>query len=151
MKKKSKQTKTKEINRSTEAEIKLRVREISNMLLAGGRYADILRYAADKWGISDRQTDNYIRKAHDNFANSSIFNTDEQLGISLIRLNDLYSKNMQLSNYAGALAAQSAIIKLLGLSAPEESKVHITDETLTDEERYRRIMDILDSARERDN
>ena len=49
--------------KATKAEIETRINHISNLLVRGERYHDIVRFSAKKWNIKSRQVDNYIREA----------------------------------------------------------------------------------------
>ena len=49
--------------KSTAAEKNLRVEEIAGLLTRGYTRSTIQRYTADKWGVSPRQTDVYLKEA----------------------------------------------------------------------------------------
>ena len=48
----------------TQAQMQQRVNQVIKMLLRSVSHKDIVRYAADKWGIKYRQTDAIISKAN---------------------------------------------------------------------------------------
>ena len=51
--------------RSTAAEKDFRVNRVARMLANAAVRSEILQYAADKWGISERQADQYIFDARE--------------------------------------------------------------------------------------
>jgi hypothetical protein len=51
--------------RSTVAESELRTQRIARIIASGGKRSDCLRFAAEQWGISTRQTETYIARARD--------------------------------------------------------------------------------------
>lgn len=93
------------------------------MLLVSVSRIDILRYGAKKWKLKDRQIDMYIERARREIEASAIINRDEQLGLALGRLNDLYAKNMQIDDYRAALQVQKELSGLLGLNAPMRHEI----------------------------
>ena len=52
-------------NKSTNAELKLRVTEVYGLLTRGYSRAQIHQHAADLWQLSERQADTYIAKARE--------------------------------------------------------------------------------------
>jgi predicted transcriptional regulator len=51
------------VAKSTSLQKDLRVEEVAERLTRGYTRSTLLRYCADKWGVSPRQVDNYIRDA----------------------------------------------------------------------------------------
>ena len=51
--------------RSTAAEKAFRVNRVARMLSNGAVRSEICQYAADQWGVSERQADTYVRDARD--------------------------------------------------------------------------------------
>ena len=49
--------------RSTAAESELRTQRLARIIASGGKRSDCLQYAATQWGISTRQTVDYIARA----------------------------------------------------------------------------------------
>lgn len=113
--------------KATNSEVNKRVTQVVKMLTMGVSRADILQYAADKWQIAERTTDDYIRRANKHFAETSVYNRDEQIGLAMARLNTLYQKTMQIDDYKAALAAQKELSNMLGLHAPRRSDVAMTN------------------------
>lgn len=101
--------------KATNFEAKKRLNTVYNMLLLGVSRADIVQYSIDNWAISEPQTDVYIAKANALFAEKAAPIRDEQFGLALERLQNLYQKNMKIQDYKAALATQKEISELLGL------------------------------------
>lgn len=49
--------------RSTAAEYEVRVQRLARIIANGGKRSDCLRFAAEQWGIGERQTETYIARA----------------------------------------------------------------------------------------
>jgi hypothetical protein len=108
--------------KATKAEVKQRTSQIIKMMTLGVSRADICQFASDNWQIDDRTTDRYIKRANDYFAETSVIDRDEQIGIAMRRYNDLYQKNMRIDDYKAALATQKELSNLLGLNAPKRTE-----------------------------
>ena len=52
-------------NKSTNAEISLRVNEVYGLLTRGYSRSQILQHSSEAWGVSGRMGDNYIAKARE--------------------------------------------------------------------------------------
>ena len=52
-------------NKSTNAEISLRVNEVYGLLTRGYSRSQILQHSSEVWGVSGRMGDNYIAKARE--------------------------------------------------------------------------------------
>ena len=52
-------------NKSTNAEISLRVNEVYGLLTRGYSRSQILQHCSEAWGVSGRMGDNYIAKARE--------------------------------------------------------------------------------------
>lgn len=106
--------------KATDAEIKRRIALVHKMIVAGASRAMILQHSAEKWELSDRQTDEYIGRVKQIISEQMDREKDSNLGLALERMNDIYQKCLAASNYKNAIAAQREINRLLGLYAPEK-------------------------------
>ena len=52
-------------SRSTAAECEVRVQRLARIIANGGKRSDCLRFAADQWGIRERQAETYIARARE--------------------------------------------------------------------------------------
>lgn len=120
---KSTAPKTKKVS---EAEVKLRVHTIFNMILGGASRFDILRHSSSQWGVCDRQADEYMRRADleiDKWADRLSRNSVKR---SLSRREKIYMKAMELGQINVALEVARDTDKLRG-NYPEEKQRHILD------------------------
>lgn len=51
--------------KSTLAESELRTQRIARLIASGGKRSDCMQFAAKEWGISTRQTDEYLARARE--------------------------------------------------------------------------------------
>ncbi len=105
-------------NRVDDSEINNRVFYISKLILQGYSKRSFLleKITSDNnWNVSERQIDNYIKKAKDLIKNSY---TKEDLviekDIALNRLEALFSMNMKIQDYREARNVTMDRMKLLG-------------------------------------
>ena len=110
--------------KSTNAEIELRVQTVIQMHLQGFSRIDIVRYAAKKWNVASRQTDEYLLKAKEGIKEIASGSKEEQIRTAIARFQDLYQKSYKNQDYKLCQVIQESINKLLGLNA--ESKLGIT-------------------------
>ncbi len=68
------------------------------------------------WDLSDRQIENYIRKANEYFAKQSNIKRDKELGRALARYNSLYSNSYKLQDYRTCANINEKLCNLLGLN-----------------------------------
>jgi nucleoside-diphosphate-sugar epimerase len=50
---------------TTLVETEMRVQEFARIIAKGGRRSDCIRYAQEKWGVSDDTCDRYLARARD--------------------------------------------------------------------------------------
>ena len=73
----------------TQAQMQQRVNQVIKMLLRSVSHKDIVRYAADKWGIKYRQTDAIISKANKYIYTKSEATREQQLEKRIKQYEDL--------------------------------------------------------------
>ena len=52
-------------DKTTQAEVELRVARFGRIIANGGKRSDCVRYAAENWGVSERTVDRYLMKARE--------------------------------------------------------------------------------------
>ena len=134
--------------KATHAEMNKRIKEVAKMLADGATRPEIIQHASGKWSISERQTDNLIKRANAIFEEESTFVREAEFGKALHRLNTLYAKAMKVQDFRIALSVQREIHALLALPVPEKKILEHTG-TITHEERVNRITSLFDAARDR--
>lgn len=101
--------------KATAAEKKIRVRTVYEMLLGNYPRADIIQYGAEKWGITERATDNYIRDATDLIEAEAIKHQAKSFNTNLQQRRYLHNKSVQANDWRLAHEIIKDEAKLLGL------------------------------------
>lgn len=102
--------------RCTKAEQEFRCAKFSRLIANGATRQDLLAIAAQEWGLSKRQADEYIRRAHEYL--QADWNLDRQAfaAVLLSQLNVIHKKaneTNQLNVTLGAINTAARIAKLL--------------------------------------
>ena len=101
--------------KSTASEIEDRVTVVMELLIEKKKRSEIVLFCAEKWGISERHTTNYIRKATvirqnkyiDNYRDSIVYK-------SVKRMEELYGLNFDNEDFAECLKVVVKQNELLG-------------------------------------
>ena len=103
------------------------------MLVAGFSRGRIFQYASENgWNLVDRQMDEYIKKANEMFRRIAASRTDRhtEVGKALARYEEFIRLSLENGDVRGAIMANAALVKLLGLEmqseAPGPTKVEIS-------------------------
>ena len=110
----------------------LRVNTIYDLIITGLRRADILKYVAEKtdWGISSRQVDRLVRSAYGVLDREAAPIRLRELKKCLRRLDQLYSRSMQITDFKTCLAVEKTRIELLDLDGRKSGPMGKTAEAL---------------------
>ena len=54
-------------DKTTQAEVEMRVARLGRIIANGGKRSDCIRYAAENWGVSERTVDRYLMKVREQF------------------------------------------------------------------------------------
>jgi len=96
-----------------------RVLEIVKQMVRGARRYDIMQYVTDeaKWGVNERQIDNYIAKAKIKLKEVSKEKLDieEEFGLAIYQLSDLYKKAYEAKEYNVARMIRRDLSSLTGI------------------------------------
>lgn len=93
-----------------------RTEKILNLLLLGFTRREITGYAAkEEWGISQRSIDRLIQAATAKIEEAANTKTEREIGLSILRTEDLYKRNIAIQDYKAALATLKERNELLGL------------------------------------
>jgi hypothetical protein len=114
--------------KGTRAAVASRVYIVYKLLLLGADRQRILEHVGTKypeWGARPRTVDSYTARARQLIIESGAYDWDMELGRSLARKHDLYTRFMNDHDYRGAMGVQDRIDDLLGLKAPIE--INLTD------------------------
>lgn len=110
--------------KSTNAEIELRVSIIYDMIIKGCSRKEIVQFGSNKWNITNRQVDDYIAKANNDI--KEVYGQDYKemiINKQLAQLDDLYNKNYQLNDLRECRNLIESKSKLLGLNAPIKTDI----------------------------
>lgn len=119
--------KTKEVrNKATNAEAILRVSQIESLLIGGASFSEIVLFCSDEYGIGERQTANYIKKARQNIEETTEISRQYELTRGMRRLDNLYKRSLKVQDFKTALAIQKEIHALHGLYQPKKIEATIT-------------------------
>jgi phosphotransferase system HPr-like phosphotransfer protein len=116
--------------RPTQAEYAQRIDEVYGLLLSRVSYATICRHASQKWQVTPRQTDRYIGAARGRIMELLESDQREQLAKALGAYETIFAKQMAAADLRGARATMKDIVDLLGLAAPQRSKLEFSIEDL---------------------
>lgn len=110
-------------NKSTNAEIELRISTISEMVVKGYTRDKIIRYASAEWKVSERTTDTYLKKAWDKIHKSTNYDLKQEVTLQRARFEDLYSKNYNIQDYRECRQVLDSLAKLLGVNKPDQHEI----------------------------
>jgi len=107
-----------EPKKSTDAEIEIRVAKVYDMLIEGTPRPKILQFGSTTWGVSDRTTDEYIKRAKTFLVEQNEKDRDLNRALAIQRLNNIYFRCMKVQDFQRAIAAQKELNQLQDLYAP---------------------------------
>jgi len=85
-----------------------------------------LQYVAEytEWSSGIRTIDSYIERATKKIRAAATIDREKEIGQAITRLELLFNRNMQITDYKAAAAVQKQRSELLGLNEPQQK--HIT-------------------------
>lgn len=103
--------------KSTDAEIELRIATIYEMVVKGASRKYIVRYGSETWEITSRQIDDYLKRVYEEiketYGESYKKNILEK---QLAQLDDLYVKNYTIEDFRECRNIIESKTKMLGLN-----------------------------------
>lgn len=118
-------------DRTPQIEIDARVAKVSDLLIAGASRAQIVRFCAEKFSVSDDTADRYIAQARKAFQEATAPDRREEAHKALERYQTLYAKCLSVQDYKAAASIQDRICKLMGLWDESLTLKHEAGDTLT--------------------
>lgn len=85
------------------------------LLLVAGKPRSVLEVAAARFGIEPEDIEDAVAQARTRLTRAAEYDRDEQFGIAVSRMNDIYSRAITDGDIKTALTAQREISKLLDL------------------------------------
>lgn len=119
-------------NKPTGTDVNKRISMVYEMIIKGASRPFILRYAAEKWDLKERQIDTYIKKAHSVIIDEAQRIKEDLLDKCVTRLEDLYKKNYTVEDFRECRNIIADKRKLFGLDEPIKKQVshHLTEQPL---------------------
>jgi len=117
--------------KSTKATVAQRVDEIALLLIAGVRFADIVRLASTRgWGVSERQLRRYLEIAHDRLAELANRKLGHLLGLQIAQRQTLFARALKAGDLRMCLDILKDDAKLLGLyQKPNAAPVVLSEQS----------------------
>jgi len=114
--------------KSTNAEIELRIATIYEMVVKGCSRKMIVRYGSETWKISSRQIDDYLKLVYEEIKLTYGQDYKEKLiEKQLAQLDDLYIKNYTIEDFRECRNLIETKSKLLGLNEPDKTSININN------------------------
>lgn len=105
----------KKFKKSTNAEIEKRIFEVERLIIEGNSYSQIIRYASENWGITSRQTDEYISRVKDVLKKQFEENKDKYKEMLVNQYMEIYKKAIESKNFSAGVQALNGLSKIMGL------------------------------------
>ena len=100
--------------RSTASATAFRVDTVYGLLCEGRSRGDIVRFASEQWGVTDRQTDTYIARARDKLAQDADMARPAWLAEALGRLRNYEQQASKRGQMQVAINSVQTQAKLIG-------------------------------------
>ncbi len=112
-------------NKPTKATQALRIQQVVGLVTSGLTRAEICRYLSEKtnWNVTDRTVERYMSQARQIIEEAVSVEVSYELGLGLMRLEDLYKRSVSGRDYKAALAVQKERHELLGLKKQETGRL----------------------------
>jgi hypothetical protein len=101
--------------RSTEVETKHRIDSVYKLLAEGQSRTQIVQFVCEKWGVTDRTADNYMRDARKLLLADCEMERPAWIAEALQRLRVIEQKAMAKNQPASAINAINLQAKLIGI------------------------------------
>lgn len=111
---------------TTKADTHPEADKIALLLVSGMTKAEAAKAAVEKLGIPPDQVDALIVDATRKIQLAADYNREEQIGVAITRLQDIYSRALRASDNKTALAAQRELNGLLALREKHDQAAEAT-------------------------
>ena len=103
--------------RATKVDKQVRINELVKLISNGAVTSDLIRFASDHWGVTDRQAENYIREAREVII--ADINQDRSMVVAeMLHISrTVIKKALEKGEYNNALGAMKLITRLGGLES----------------------------------
>jgi hypothetical protein len=100
---------------TTQAETELRIRKFAQIIANGGRRSDCIRYASERWGVTDRTVENYLAAARDQMRADWDLERPQMIADLLSQCSTLQLEARKAKQYHIALGAINTAARLAKL------------------------------------
>ena len=118
--------------RSTIAEYDTRIKTITDLLLSGSNRLDIIQFTSEKWGVSERTSDEMIARARKKIVDLNSDSIEESIALITANYWDIVKKTKSKEDYNTSVMALREIAKLKGLDQITINHVHHKSEDYSD-------------------
>ncbi len=101
--------------KATNAVVLTRTSQVAKLLIEGKGREHIVQYGSENWGVGERQTDKYIKKAKDIIARDVVKNVKYDYAKALMRYEHLFELAISRNDYRAAVLINKEIASLQGL------------------------------------
>lgn len=107
------------------AEIEGRCLDIYGLVVDGAPFRTIRQFMAEKcaWSVDDRTLRRYVKRCTDSFVHDATATKEHLRAEAHLRLNRVYTAQVQKGDLRGAVLTQAAISRLHGLDAPTRAEL----------------------------
>lgn len=102
--------------KSTKSKVRERVAEIVPMLIEARRRVEIVRYGSEKWGVSERQVENYIHKANVYLKERAERDMELSYSKAVHRYEMLYAESLKKKDLKTCVMINEKLSHLQGLN-----------------------------------
>lgn len=117
-------------NRIKDVELKRRIKQVSDMLIAGVSDSDIVQFCAEKWSVHEDTARRYIKSSNESLRDAFNHDTRAEAQKALRRYQDLYYRSRAAGDFRTAASIQDRVCKLLRLW--EDVVRHEAGDSITD-------------------
>ena len=107
---------SKKSKRSTRSELLLRTDTIYGMLCEGKSRANIILYASEIWGVTERQTDNYLAEARRRLEQDCAMTREAFMAEALAGYHEIRESAFRRGQLMCSKQALDAMVQLVGLT-----------------------------------
>jgi hypothetical protein len=101
--------------RSSQAEVELRVMEVSRLLMEGYGREDIVHFSSQKWDVGKRQTSKYIKASKERIRNSVQKEIEYDYAKAVRRYEELFRLTLERKDYRTSATINKELTALQGL------------------------------------
>lgn len=134
--------------RAGKVQMSLRLQQVATWMLEGHRTKDVMKLGADKWGVSERTVERYVKDAKDQIEAMAATEFKSATTLALYRLMELYHAAIEDGDYKTALDVVKTQNRMLGLNAPDriEAKTVENWDSMSVAEQLEQVSRILERA-----